>query len=1194
MQWTEAQAHTIESRGKNILVSAAAGSGKTAVLIERIKQLILRDKIDVDRFLITTFTNAASQEMRERLEQAIRKEMEQPDADRAFLKRQLDLMYKANIGTFHNFALEVMHRYFYLTELEPGFVIGDEIQVSILKKESMDTLFEARFEEDFDRFKAFLRKYSGDRNENRLKDSMRSLYDELRSVPDYFNWAKESTGWFCKDDALVSTGIAGFLKLAFSGGMKRAIRYYEEAAELLEESGVDILAAKAREDVEKLYAIEEELTLDPNRDITSLRDLDLLFQAGKLVGDLKFNTMRVTRDEKGDYEVVKETVSALRKKGKKEIDDLRKKYFSRSREEAEDELKLLYEDTVYLIELLEEFEQIFREKKQDKNMVDFDDVMHYASRILDDPMAAQEYREKFAYIFIDEFQDSNMLQEIIAGKICRENNLFMVGDVKQSIYKFRLAEPEIFRSKYELYKKEEETQSEKIDLNSNFRSKRNVTRTVNTVFEAVMEDYDEDAKLHCTAPEEYPGYPSRVTILDRTDMEELEDEGIESVDREIAAIARIVAENRDKMIFDVKKGEERSVDYRDIVILSRNRHMIPTMEKALNDRGIPAFGENPGGYFESVEIEIFVNLLKVIDNTRRDIPLISVMHSPIFDFTAKELAKIRIAFREGSFYQAICSYGEAGRNAEADESAENLENAEPQETAGFTESAEPAEPVEKPLQEKIRKMQEQMDYWKQLRRTVSLEELLRVLLYETGYYDYCSGLPVGKQRISNLRMLVEKAATFEESNYTGLYGFLSYIDAMKKNNLSMGEAKTIGENENVVRIMTVHKSKGLEFPVVILAGVGRTIRFRGSGGSMEMHKDCGIGLPLVNREEGWHRKTLLQRVIEGRKAAEELEEEVRILYVALTRAIDRLEIVGTVKDLESLDEEQAGRSSFLDMIYAPLKQAGEEIYVESPEVMAGASPEQSGSHCAEDLMQRLRQTAQRISAYQLSDEENSRLKQIAEGLSYEYPYQDAVKVKSKYSVTELSGGSMEIADEILLQKPEFTREHKGLTAAQRGTAMHLVMERLDFSKALEQGRSYIQQIVEQLRSTGSLSEQEAKAIWIDQILGFFTESVGKRAARAGSLQKEREFILQKDVGGELAIVQGVIDCFFEEEDGMVLIDYKNSYVDSEAAEEEIRQRYAGQMALYKEALESSWGRPVKETWLYLFHLKKFIRGDKKI
>ena len=340
MQWTEAQAHTIESRGKNILVSAAAGSGKTAVLIERIKQLILQDKVDVDRFLITTFTNAASQEMRERLEQAIRKEMDQPDADRAFLKRQLDLMYKANIGTFHNFALEVMHRYFYLTELEPGFVIGDEIQVSILKKESVDALFETRFEEDFDRFKAFLRKYSGDRNENRLKDNMISLYDELRSVPDYFKWARESAEWLRSDNVLSMTGIAMFLIQAFYDGLGKARRYFVEAADLLADNSVWSLAEKAREDVDRLDSLEEIMSLEPEPGVSRWDELDLLFRAGELMGDLKFNTMRAAKDEKDDYEAVKETVSVLRKKGKKEIDDL--KIANYEKQLARQKLEALY------------------------------------------------------------------------------------------------------------------------------------------------------------------------------------------------------------------------------------------------------------------------------------------------------------------------------------------------------------------------------------------------------------------------------------------------------------------------------------------------------------------------------------------------------------------------------------------------------------------------------------------------------------------------------------------------------------------------------------------------------------------------------------------------------------------------------------------------------------------------------------
>ncbi len=1168
MQWTQEQAHTIESRGKNILVSAAAGSGKTAVLIERIKQLILRDKIDVDRFLITTFTNAASQEMRERLEKAIRSELEREDADRAFLKRQLDMMYKANIGTFHNFALEVMRRYFYLTQLEPGFVIGDEIQVSILKKESMDTLFEMRFEEDFEHFKAFLRKYSTDRNENRIKAGMLSLYDELRSVPDYFKWAAGRTETLCADNPLIATGIANFIMKAVYDSITAASRYYTEAAMLLEDAGLSKLASKAYEDIDQLDALLKSVSADMEHASQHRDTVDAMFNAAEILSNLKFNILRADKTEKEDYEAIKEVVSSLRKKGKKELDDLLKKYFGRSREEAEGELAGAYEDTAYLVEMLKEFEQIFIAKKQEKNMVDFDDVMHYASKILDNPMAAQEYRDKFEYIFIDEFQDSNMLQEIIVGKICRQNNLFMVGDVKQSIYKFRLAEPEIFRSKYALYKKEE-TQSEKIDLNSNFRSKSSVTDTVNTVFEEVMDGYDEDARLNCEAPREHPGFATRMTIINNAQEQFADNEDVEA-----EVIAQIIAEYSGKTIYDVKKSAERTIEYRDIVILSRNRHMIPAIEKRLNEMGIPAFGENSGGYFESVEIEVFVNLLKVIDNMRQDVPLISVMHSPIFDFTAVELAQIRISSREGSFYRAVLSYM---KDSKAEDAAAN----ESEETVSRAGSS---------LQAKIRKMFERINYWKQLKRTVSLEELLRALMYETGYYDYCSGLPVGKQRISNLRMLIENAETFEKNNYTGLYGFLSYIEAMKKNNLTMGEAKTIGENENVVRIMTVHKSKGLEFPVVILAGAGRTIKFRGSG-SPSMHKQYGIGLPFVNRSEGWHRRTLLQRVIDGKKAQEELQEEVRILYVALTRAIDHLEIVGTVKNMDSLEAEYAGYKSFIDMMYATFVRHDYEVRTLSQGGLSEIQQDERSMHSTETLMQRLRETREKVSSNQLSDEEWGRMRKIMERLSYQYPYKAASKVKSKYSVTELAGAAKARTDEISIQKPDFTREHRGLSAAQRGSAMHLVMEHLDFAEAMGRGASAVYDTVNRLLSAGALTEDEAKSIRTEQVLGFFENGIGKRAACADSLQKEREFILKKDVDDTEVIVQGVIDCFFEEEDGMVLIDYKNSYVNSQVAEDEIRDRYAGQLALYREALEASWGKPVKESYLYLFHLKKFIRVD---
>ncbi|MFR8073017.1 MAG: UvrD-helicase domain-containing protein, partial [Anaerovoracaceae bacterium] len=453
---------------------------------------------------------------------------------------------------------------------------------------------------------------------------------------------------------------------------------------------------------------------------------------------------------------------------------------------------------MYLTGLLKEFEEIFREMKADRNMVDFDDVMHYAILILRDDMAADEYRKRFRYIFIDEFQDSNMLQEAIVGRITDGRNLFMVGDVKQSIYKFRLAEPEIFRRKYQLYARQSEENSVKIDLNSNFRSKLLVTETVNRVFSSAMEGYDENARLKCTVDEVHPGMATQCHIVDGSEAEDIRGD----LDPEAQLVAELIRESLGNEIYDVKKGVARKVEYRDIVVLSRSRSAIGRMERFLNNEGIPAYGENTGGYFETVEVQVFVNLLRIIDNTRQDIPLISVMRSPVFDFHVRELAAVRIEKRDGSLYDAVRAFAEADLGGDEDAAA---------------------------LAAKIEEMFHQIACWKELKNTVTLEELTRILLYDTGYFDYCSGLPAGKRRISNLRLLVEKAGQFEQNSHSGLYGFISYIEAMKKNNISIGEAKVLGEGENVVRVMTVHKSKGLEFPIVILTGMGRMIRYRGAG-----------------------------------------------------------------------------------------------------------------------------------------------------------------------------------------------------------------------------------------------------------------------------------------------------------------------------------------------------------------------------
>ena len=1172
MQWTDAQKKTIETRNRNILVSAAAGSGKTAVLIERIKNLVLEDKTDIDRFLITTFTNAASAEMKARLEKAIREQMEKPGADRQFLKRQLSLMPRASISTFHTFALEVMRRYFYVTDLEPGFRIGDDTAVSIMKNESVDELFDVRFSNDYARFSGFLRKYSSDRSENRIKQNIIALYDEMRSIPHYMTWAKESAEKLCSDSPSAALKLDEFVAGETAHQFKKAAELYEKAADVLEEAGIEGLFEKAQADAQLISGM---VSGDGEREMEILSPAERIDIFGRFLSTVKFNQMRAAKDQKEDYALVKDHVASLRKNGKKILDDLRGRYYQRSMSEYDEELDLLYDDTRYLTELIEGFENIFRQKKADKNIIDFDDVMHYAIDILSDDLVAAEYRDRFRYIFIDEFQDSNMLQETIIERIAGKDNLFMVGDVKQSIYKFRLAEPEIFRVKYALYAQESEKDSIKIDLSNNFRSKYAVTATVNTVFERIMDGYDGNARLKCTVDREYPGIETECHII-VPQAQESESGSYDDAKPEEKMILRLIRESLGKEIYDVKEGVYRNVEYRDIVVLSRSRSSIKTLERFLNNEGVPAFGENTGGYFETVEVQVFTNLLRVIDNTSQDIPLISVMRCPVFDFSVEELAAVRIRFRDGSFYDAVRGYAERG--------------------------------TDEALKEKLSRMLQQIAYWKELKNTITLEELVRILLYDTGYFDYCSGLPSGKQRISNLRLLVEKAGQFEQTSHSGLYGFISYIEAMKKNNLSIGEAKVIGENENVVRVMTVHKSKGLEFPVVILTGMGRSIRARGAGSGSIMHKDFAIGMPHVNRDEKWHRKTLLQRVIEAQKANEEFEEEIRILYVAMTRAMDQLLLTGTVKDPQKLEEVAGIGRSFIEMVYGPMSDAGEKIVIHENS--------EDDSSCDDSRVYSRTRIADVFSMNRESTDDRLR-ELIDERLSFEYPYMDVSGVKSKYSVTELNrlrqeelaAEAGEYADgasdvyakaaagempdgrdehSVALAQPAFSVERDSISSMQAGTLMHLVVEKLDFAEALSCGSEYIRETVDRLREDGTITEEEAAAVRIDNIEAFFRGEPGKRAAMSEHLYKEREFILRRNIKGADTIVQGIIDCYFEEEDGIVLIDYKNSYAGNEERERELVQMYEGQIDIYRETLEIASGKPVKEAYLYLFGSKKFV------
>lgn len=1129
--WTEDQKKTIELRDKNILVSAAAGSGKTTVLIERIKKLIIDEQVDVDRFLITTFTNAAASEMKQRLEKAIRAELAEntglSEKDRAFLLRQLQLLPAAAIGTFHSFALDIIKQYFYLTNLEPGFSVQDETQGLIMQNDVIDAVFEERYAGGSEEFFGFLTRHSSDRNDYSIKQTVVNTFKALRSIPHYMDWAKRQTGLMGSENPGEALGLYSFIAAESVKVLPEALRYFEEAAELLDAAGTPKLYAKAAEDTEKIRE-----AMVAGLDYNGMREF-----LGR-----KYNTMSAGKDEKEAYASVKDEVASLRNDGKKVLKNLKEKYYQRTAAEYDEEIRCVADDTAYLVGLIEEFEEAYRAAKAEINVIDFDDAMHYVIDILENEKAAAEQRARFKYIFVDEYQDSNMLQEEIVKKIARDDNRFMVGDVKQSIYKFRLAEPELFLAKAESYDSDAEPNSLVINLNNNYRSKKRITDAVNAIFENIMDGYDENAKLHCTVPEEFPGYETKLHVINRQDFG---DDDPERGEAECAVIAKIIKEAHGSEIYNPQTKTTRKVEYRDIAVLARANKTVAEVERYLNNEGIPAYGETGEGYYETVEILVFLNLLRVIDNMRQDVPLISVMRSAYFDFTAAELAKIRINKRDGSFCSAVRDYRENGPAAD--------------------------------LREKIAAMEDRIDLWKETGKAVPLEELVRTLLYDTGYYDYCSGLPAGKQRASNLQFIVEKAAKFEKTNHSGLNGFLRYVEAMADTNTSEAEAKTISESEDVVRVMTVHKSKGLEFPVVILTAAGSQIK-GGNQSNAPMHKSCGIGLPLVNPQEHWRKKTLLQSVISARHSAESLDEAKRVLYVALTRAKDRLEVVGTVKKEEELHD-YPGTNSYLDMMYASLKGlpgCGIEIIDSAQQPSA---PAQQGSRLA-SLMERIENEP--------AGPDDALYSEIDRRLGYEYDSPDE-PVKLKYSVTELNADGRHYSVPIAEFEPDMTK-HK-LTAAEAGTVMHLVMEKLDFAKAQELGEDHIVSVADGLEANGKITPEERQAVKPDKIAGFFATEVGRRAAKAyadGRLLREKEFILEKEIRGEKAVVQGVIDCYFEEDGDIVLIDYKNSYMGGGRTLEDIRETYAGQIETYREALEGATGKKVKESYLFLFDIGQFV------
>ena len=1191
MNWTIEQRQAIDIRDTNVLVSAAAGSGKTAVLTERIRKLIMEDFVSIENMLIVTFSNAAASEMKEKIIKALTKaaytdeDSKIPMEKAAFLRRQISSAHTADISTFHRFAMGVIRKYFYKAEIEPGFSVCDEARRVIIIADVLDSLIEERFEKDTEKFSEFMKNYSSVRNDTGVRSLILDVYSFIMSLPDPFKWLDDAVSELkINVDEFEKSSIYKALEFNVKSDIFKALSIAENVAD--ECSGFESLYKKAESDLEQI------------RGIYNSKKFSVLSEAFE---KLKFASFTPTKNEKADYEYIKRSIKAKRDLMKAILNKAKLKIAVIPPEEAAYRIASTYKSAEYLTALIQEFHEKFRAAKLERNLLDFNDLEHIALKILEDDDIAAEYHKRFDVIFVDEYQDSSVIQETLINRVSRGNNVFMVGDVKQSIYKFRQAEPEIFIDKYNQFCNE--NGGCRIDLNRNFRSKKYIIDSINAIFLHVMNrescgiDYDDAAALKkgVSYEGEFDRKPS-LHLIDKAVSDELIDDSNESDEllslkgTELEAIytAELIKNKIGEKIYDSKSDSVRAVKPGDIVILLRSaKNRADIFARALSDMGISALIDAGDSYFETNEIEVFINLLSIIDNQKNDIPLISVLRSPVFNFSIDELVKIRLLNKDVEYNEAFRLY--ADKFSKASKSTMDNDN------------------VDSQLVRKCADVRERLAKWKFDARFMNLEDFLHRIISETGYMNYILALPGGDARGANLRLLIDKAVSFSASQNGGLYEFLSYIEALGRSRAKIPQAVVADDPENTVRIMTIHKSKGLEFPIVIVAGLND--RFNSNRGSSPavMNRHLGLGLPYIDKNLHIYAQTALQSLIKMQNEKDALAEEMRVYYVALTRAMDELILVASLKNARQyMDDAESGlisdyeeAKSFLDWTAPHCREAGIDLNICTRDDMITEKRIES------DRREKLFSDMKR-GFPEYKDEKNF-LAEVMSRFSFKYPYASDIGTKSKFTVSELNKlltGNVEksdFKDTISDQLPEFLRNDERISAVARGTAVHKVMQLIPFSE--DNDAEFVSNFVNDLVKAHILTEKEAAAVPSDKIAAFFKCDMGKRACKTKRLRREWPFTLRKS-GEEIAamaenselraevekllptevMIQGVIDCCFYDDDGIVIIDYKTDHINTDYKDREFRrmkERYGRQLGMYRNVVESSTGENVKETALFL-------------
>ncbi|WMI80804.1 helicase-exonuclease AddAB subunit AddA [Anaerotignum sp. MB30-C6] len=1221
-RWTEEQLQAIEARNCDLLVSAAAGSGKTAVLVERIIRRITTDDTptDVDRLLVVTFTNAAAAEMSQRIGGAIAKKLEQ-EPQNLHLQNQLTLLARADIKTIHSFCLQTIREYYHLLDIDPAVRTGDPGEVRLLQKEVLDDYFEELYQSQENKgFLLLLETFGEETGDSRLKDLVLQLYNFAQGYPDPVGLLEEMAEQFAlgEGETVDSCAWIDLIREGIRGNVSFAKYLLEKAMKLASStSGFEAYLECLKKEAQGMEGLEEAL------------------EQGYAQWHMAFVQTEFPRlpAYRGEEKELAEDIKSLRNEAKDVRSKLGETYFCFGEEMQSQLIRSLYPVAKALAEMIRGFINRFGEAKKVKLMIDFHDYEHFCMEILVEKgstidhvvptAAAEEIQKRYDEIMIDEYQDSNMVQEMILAAVSGEskgrNNRFMVGDVKQSIYRFRLAMPQLFNKKYLEFPLVEGGKCRKVILSKNFRSRKNVLDGANFLFRQMMSldfgdvDYNDETALYpgATFPEtqeHHHGGENEVILVESNSaleedvMEELED--LNRRQLEAMAIANKIKEMMDQgyCVVDKESGNYRPLEYRDISILLRSmKNWGTVLDDVFGQAGLPYYAETAEGYYDVPEVDTVLNLLRLLDNPRQDIPLLSVLHSPLYNLSADDLMQMRLTGGKGLFFDCIQGYLSQGEDMQ--------------------------------IKEKLENFMEDLTTWRRQVKVLTLHELLRYLYEESGYYDYVGMTAGGSLRQANLRLLIEKAEQFEKGSHKGLFFFIRYVEDIKTAEAESSSAKLQSEAENLVRVMTIHKSKGLEFPVVFVADTGKQFNEMDLRATVLTHQQWGYGMDYKDIEHRAVYRTLSKTALAEVIRLENLSEELRVLYVALTRAKEKLILTGTVKDMEKAMKKWAmvadgnehrlsvfrlrRSKSYLDWVMPALLRHPHAKWIRDEFELSNdvskklfANEASSWKFTLKSKGDILLQAVEEKS--ELEEQENyfatwdtekdfsGRREEIFNLLKWQYPHMSATKLPTKISISEVKRKYME---ELLgegdlptidLKLPKEVKKDRPLTAAEIGTAMHGVLESADLR--VEYDEEKLNALIEEILQKGKLTEKEVMALRKKELLQFFASPLAKRMRESEVIEKERPFAMlmaakELYLGEEYenvedtVLINGIIDCFFVEGQGLVLLDYKS---DRLYQEEAFRERYKIQLQLYKQALEQALDKKVTEVYIYSFAMGKEI------